>query len=440
MSKSRGNGVDPFELMEKYGADVVRWYLLTSTSVWLPTKFDEEGLVAIKRKFFDTLLNTYRFFVMYANVDGFDLKSERISLEERTDMDRWLLASMNTVVKGYLADMDSYDITKAFNRLADFFVEDVSNWYVRLNRRRFWKEGDTKDKMAAYCTLQEVIIATCHLMAPAAPFLSDHIFQQLTGEDSVHLSLMPEPDENLANDKLESKMQLTRQIVELGRTLRTRHNLKVRQPLESILVQSHEEVFADLILAELNVKNYQPIGADEEIVKKKAKVNFRKLGPVFGKKVPLVAKELGKMNQEQISIIEKGESLTILLEGEEAKVPAECVDIICDQLEGLVAEGDGAIMVALKTELNDELLQEGFSREFVNRLQNCRKEMDLEITDRIHVKVHSDEKTLATLEKFADSINYELLSTMETCTAMPEGALAYKIDTTEMSVLVTKKT
>lgn len=437
MSKSRGNAVDPFDLMDRYGADVIRWYLLTSTSVWLPTRFDEEGVKSVKRKTFDTLLNTYRFFVMYANVDGFSLESDRVPLTERTEMDRWLLARMNTMVGEVSAEYDRYDLTKALNLLSDFLIEDVSNWYVRLNRRRFWKEGDVQDKMAAYCTLQEILLAVVHLMAPAAPFLSDKIFRELSGEKSVHLSRMPEPDESLSDEALERKMGFTRRVVELGRNLRTRHSLKVRQPLSTIIVQSQEPVFEDLVLAELNVKAYQAVDVSENIVKKKSKPNFRKLGPIFGKRVPEVAKLLQNLDGETLSKVERGESISVELDGEAHDVPAEAVEVLVDELEGMVAEGDGVLMVALKTELDQELLDEGFSREFVNRLQNVRKEMDLEITDRIELRIQGDEVVCSKLMKFDDNINFELLSTLSVAEA-GENAREIDIEGDKVQVGVSK--
>jgi isoleucyl-tRNA synthetase len=437
MSKSKGNAVDPFDLMDRYGADVVRWYLLTSTSVWLPTRFDEEGVKSVKRKTFDTLLNTYRFFVMYANVDGFSLDTERVPLDERTEMDRWLLARMNTVVGDVSSEFDRYDLTKALNILSDFLIEDVSNWYVRLNRRRFWKEGDVQDKMAAYCTLQEIMLAIVHLMAPAAPFISDRIYRELSGKESVHLSRMPEPDESLGDEALERKMGFTRRVVELGRNLRTRHSLKVRQPLGTIIVQSREPVFEDLVLAELNVKTYQAVDASENIVKKKSKPNFRKLGPIFGKRVPEVAKLLQNLDGETLAKVERGESISVELDGESHDVPPEAIEVLVDELEGMVAEGDGVLMVALKTELDQDLLDEGFSREFVNRLQNLRKELELEITDRIELRIKGDSEVCAKLERFSDSINFELLSTFSI--AEPgEGAKEIEIEGVSLQVGVTK--
>lgn len=438
MSKSRGNAVDPFEMLEKYGADVVRWYLLTSTSVWLPTRFDEEGLVAVKRKFFDTLMNTYRFFVMYANIDKFDQNSKRVELKDRPDMDRWLLARMNSVVSEVCAFMDQYDITKAMNALSNFLAEDVSNWYVRLNRRRFWKEGDDYDKISAYCTLQEIMIAISHLMAPAAPFLSDYIYRELSGEESVHLSRMPSHDSELSDDALEKKMDLTRRVVELGRNLRTKHNLKIRQPLKEIMVQSKEAVFTDLVLAELNIKDYKVIDASEEIVKKKIKVNFRKLGPIFGKNVPKVAAALNQLPKSAIAEFEAGNAVSVEVEGEQCEVPADCVEILCDQLEGLVAEGDGVLTVALVTDLDEDLINEGLTREFINRAQNARKDLGLEVTDRIHVEVSCKPELKVALEAHVDKINYELLSTFAFSEHLSDNAIAAKIAEHQLNFQITK--
>ena len=438
MSKSRGNGVDPFGLMDQYGADVVRWYLLSCTSVWLPTRFDEEGMKAVKRKTFDTLLNTYRFFVMYAKVDGFNLQSPRIPLKQRPEMDRWLLARMNSVVKEVTIEYDRYDITKALAILSEFIVEDVSNWYVRLNRRRFWKEGDEQDKFSAYCSLQEILVAVAHLMAPVAPFLSDLIHRELTGNGSVHLSRMPEPDADLENEALENKMMFTRRVVELGRNLRTRHSLKVRQPLRQIIVQSRDAVFTEIVLAELNVKEYYAVDVSENIVKKKTKANFRKLGPIFGKQVPEVAKLLLSLSDEDLNKAQNGEDIFIQLNGEARAVPADCIEVMIDELQGMVAEGDGRLMVALRTELDQELLDEGFSREFVNRLQNIRKDLNLDIVDRISIQVEATPEVCRVLHHFAETINFELLSTLETGVRLSGQSHEVVIDATQLRVGVHK--
>ncbi len=410
MSKRLGNGIDPFALLDEYGADLLRWYLLSCTSVWLPTRFDVEGILDCKRKLFDTLVNTYRFFVMYANVDDFNHESPRIPIEERPMIDLWMVSRMNTVAKEVLDEMDSYDLTKATNLLTYFFTEEVSNWYVRLNRRRFWKDGDPADKFAAYCTLQEIMIATACLMAPMAPFISDFLFRSLTGQGSVHEAEMPQPDAELAKPELEEKMELTRKVVEIGRNLRTRHNLKVRQPLPEIIVKSPGEVFTELVLQELNVKSYSIVSDDSGLVSKKTKANFKKLGPLFGKRVPQVAALLNNLNPEQMALVEAGKNIFITLENEEIEVNADCIEILVDHIEGLVAEGDGSLMVALKTELSEELLLEGLSREFVNRIQNLRKDTNLDITDRIQLKVRGDSQLIQAIFKFKDSINYELLS------------------------------
>lgn len=412
MSKSLGNTVDPFELLDKYGADIVRWYLVTSSPVWLPFKFDIEGLIEVKRKFFGTLFNTYSFFVLYANIDNFDPNSEKVKLENRPDVDRWILSRLNSVVAEVRQHLEVYDITKAYKELTFFVVEELSNWYVRLNRRRFWKKGSSDDKLSAYQTLHEVLVKVSQLIAPVAPYFAEEIFQNLTQKDeSVHLSDFPKSSESRIDKALEAKMELTRNVVELGRSLRTVNSLKVRQPLKKIFVESvGKELYEDLIKNELNIKEVGFIDKDSELVQKSAKANFALLGRKYGKQMKDVAKLISTLSREQIVSYENDGSLETELNGETVEFLENEIIVVNTQTEGMVAESDGKIMVVLDTVLNEELIQEGFVRELVNRIQNLRKVSDFEVLDRIKVSVECSEELFIIFKKFENYICEEVLA------------------------------
>jgi isoleucyl-tRNA synthetase len=423
MSKSKKNTVDPFTLMNKYGADATRWYLIANSPVWRSTLFDEEGIADVQRRFFSTLVNTYAFFVLYANVDKFVFGEPLIDVKERPEIDRWILSEMNSLVMRYQEWMDEYDVTRAARAVSDFTINQLSNWYVRRNRRRFWKSEMGKDKTAAYQTLYECLVVVCKLTAPFAPFLADEIFRNLNlvGKrevaDSVHLSLFPAVNKSMIDTKLEERMERAIKIVSLVRAMRMKANLKVRQPLNKIIipVSSDKEKsliaqMQDVILEEINVKNIEYVTEDTGVVKRKAKPNFKTLGPKFGKTVQVVASRIRSMTGAEVSRLLADGSLTFASDGSEFIVSVEDVEILHEDVKGWLLESDGPITVALDTELSQDLLEEGFAREFVNRVQNRRKDSGLNVTDRIRLYMRSSEKLSHALEKQASYIKQETLA------------------------------
>lgn len=423
MSKSKGNTVDPFMLIRKYGADATRWYLVSNSPVWRPTLFDEEGIVEVQRKFFSTLVNTYSFFALYANIDQFSYSEPRIPVHERAEIDRWIISSLNTLLKNYTQFMEEYDITKAARAVADFTLDNLSNWYVRRNRRRFWKSEKGKDKTAAYQTLYECLIAVCKMAAPIAPFLADEIYRNLNSAtnkepfSSVHLSYLPEVEEDVIDKELEERMDYAIRIVSLVRAMRVKSNLKVRQPLKKIILPINDEhhkqevkMMEDVILEEINVKQIEFVTDDSGIVKKKAKPNFRSLGQKFGKQVQEVAAKVRAMTSADIAQLQKTGSFEFSDNGMRYLVSKEDVEILHEDLKGWLVETDGTVMVALDTEITPELRNEGFAREFVNRVQNLRKDSGLEITDRITITYSSGEILHHALQQMADYIKRETLA------------------------------
>ncbi len=423
MSKSKKNTVDPFELMRKYGADATRWYLVTQSPVWRTTLFDENGITEVQRKFFSTLLNTYSFFVLYANVDGFRYDEARIPVAQRQETDRWILSKLNSLIKEYKKSLDSYDVTRAARAVSDFTIDHLSNWYVRRNRRRFWKSEMGKDKTAAYQTLFECLVAVTKLAAPFAPFVTEELYRNLntasTKEpgDSVHLAMLPDADESAIDTRLEERMGRAVMIVSLVRAMRMKANLKVRQPLKSITVAvANEEVrqevkqMADVIKEEINVKKIVLESDQSSIVTKKAKPNFKTLGPKFGKSVQTVANRVREMSPAEINRLQKEGSLTVDVEGKGYVLTPEDVEILHDHMVGWLVESDGALTVALDTELTESLIDEGLAREFVNRIQNLRKDSGFKVTDRIRIYHRSSERLTTALTRMADYVQQETLA------------------------------
>ncbi len=426
MSKSKGNTVDPFEIIAKYGADAVRWYLMTVSPPWVPTRFDEEGVAETVRKFFGTLLNTYNFFAMYANIDQFDyLAQPAIPIEQRPEIDRWIISMKNRLVEQAQVYWRRYDITKVGRSIAEFVLDDVSNWYVRRNRRRFWKSEAGPDKLAAYQTLYEVLVAVARLMAPIAPYSAEMLYRNLTAgqkglPESVHLSSYPRPQEpafDYRDPDLEEKMELVRDVVVTGRALRNAAGVKVRQPLPRLLLvprtaQDRENILqmADLIREELNVKEIVFAERAEDLMKKQAEPVFKKLGPKFGKSVNQVAGLIRGMNSEQISELERMGSVTLSADGQEFRIELEDVKIVAEGGEGLVASLEGLLPVALDTTLTDELIAEGLAREVVNRIQNMRKEAGFDVVDRIEIVYDASEKLAHAIQEQKDYIMRETLA------------------------------
>ena len=435
MSKSKKNTVDPFDLIRKYGADATRWYLVSNSPVWRPTLFDEEGVAEVQRKFFSTLVNTYAFFALYANVDNFEHKEARIPVAERAEIDRWVLSELNSLVKSYRQWMNEYDVTRAARAVSDFTIDQLSNWYVRRNRRRFWKSEKGKDKTAAYQTLHESLMTIAKLMAPFAPFLAEELYRNLNvvaspeTAQSVHLAMLPVADDSIIDGELERRMERAIKIVGLVRAMRMKSNLKVRQPLRKIILpitneQDRAEVrrVEEMILEEINVKQIEYVTDESGIVRKKAKPNFRSLGQKFGKAVQPVAARIREFSGKEINELERQGTLTLPINGSEYTISREDIEILHEDIKGWMVESDGSITVALDTELDEELIDEGFAREFVNRIQNMRKEAEFEVTDRIKIYHASTKRLGKALNRMAGYIKQETLATE--LSDVPPGSLA----------------
>lgn len=447
MSKSKGNTVDPFATLAKYGADTTRWYLVTTSPPWRPTMFDEDGLGEVQRKFFGTLVNTYSFFALYANIDRFSYAEPTIPVRERPEIDRWIISELNSLVKRYLSHMDAYDVTKASRSVSEFTIDQLSNWYVRRNRRRFWsktrlveKSEKGKDKAAAYQTLYECLIAVCKLTAPFAPFLSEQLYRNLNsvtqreGIESVHLAHLPAPEEHLIDSELESRMERAEKIVMLVRSMRMKSNLKVRQPLKRIILPITDEKERDIvhrmesvILDEINVKKIEYVNDESGIVKKSAKANFKSIGPKFGKSVKQVAERIMGMTPTEIAKLEQSTSYELHVNGGSVWIGREDVEIIREDIQGWLVESDGGITVALDTELSDELVTEGLAREFVNRIQNMRKDAGFQVTDRIAIFYHGSEKLHRALQLMNTYIKSETLA-VDFSDSFSQGEYSSKLD------------
>ena len=422
MSKRLGNAVDPFETIEKYGADAVRFYMLTNSSPWDNLKFDPNGVDEVRRKFFGTLYNTYSFFSLYANVDGFDYSQGEVPVDERPEIDRWILSELNTLVKAVDDALASYEPTKA-GRLIDAFVnDDLSNWYVRLNRKRFWGKEMSKDKLSAYETLYTCLETVAKLLAPFSPFYADQLYTDLTkatGRDtavSVHLTKFPVADESLIDKDLEARMKMAQKITSMVLALRRKVNIKVRQPLQCIMIPAvdavqmkHIEAVKSLIVNEVNVKELKFVEGSGVLVKK-VKCNFRTMGKKYGKLMKGIAARMDGLSQEEIVAFEQAGELKLDIDGQAVVVEAADVDIINEDIPGWLVANDGNLTVALEVELNDDLRNEGMARELINRIQNLRKDCGLEITDRINVTVSPDDKVKAAVESFAGYIKGQVLA------------------------------
>ncbi|MBI4418314.1 MAG: isoleucine--tRNA ligase [Ignavibacteriales bacterium] len=423
MSKSKGNTVDPFDLIKTYGADSTRWYLVSNSPVWRPTLFDPDAVGDVQRKFFSTLVNTYAFFSLYANIDGFTYSEDPVPHFERPEIDRWILSELNSLLKSYIQWMDEYDVTRAARAVQEFTVDRLSNWYVRRNRRRFWKSEKGKDKTAAYQTLYECLSVVCQMVSPFAPFLSEEIFRNLnsvtrrSAAKSVHVTELAVPSASVIDTELEQRMERAITVVGLVRAMRMKSNLKVRQPLRRILIpvsspQERERIerMREVILEEINVREIEFVTEDSGIVKRRAKPNFKSLGPKFGKSVQLVAGAIRDFTPAQVNRLLIDGHVTISANGREWTVTTEDVEVLHEELKGWVVESEGPITVALDTQLDEELIDEGFAREFVNRIQNMRKEAGLEVTDRIRIVHRSSERLARAIDKLGTYIRQETLT------------------------------
>ncbi len=415
MSKSRGNGVDSFELFDKYGADVIRWYLYHGSPAWTPTKFDEEGVKEVNSKFFVTVKNVYNFFTLYANTDNIDVKDFYIEPKDRPELDRWALSKLNNLIKGVREDMEVFDTTKAVRKIQEFVSEDLSNWYIRRSRRRFWEETLTDEKKAVYNTTNEILVTIAKLSAPFAPYISEEIFRNLTGEESVHVAYFPEVDEALIDEKVEEKMDLVREIVGLGRGARESVKIKVRQPLQKVLIDgSYETTISDLvplIKEELNVKEVEFAKNLAEYMNFSLKPNFRALGPVLGKNMGLFGKKLGELDaNEWVPRVQAGEQITVDLNGESFTASEEHVQVNIAAKEGFTVNMENNVFAILDTTLNEALVHEGFAREMISRVQQLRKSHDFEMMDNVKIVYHADEEFTAGINAFADYVKTETLA------------------------------
>jgi len=400
MSKRLGNAIDPFETIEIYGSDPLRWYMVTNSQPWDNLKFDLNGLDEVKRKFFGTVYNTYSFFALYANVDNFRYSEEEIPLGERPEIDQWILSLLHSLIKEVKRNYDDYEITRAGRMIQDFVIENLSNWYVRLNRKRFWGGEYSKDKIAAYQTLYACLETVAVLAAPIAPFYMDKIFCDLnlvTGrlkDSSVHLTHLPECDESLINKDLEEKMSIAQNMSSMILGLRRKVNIKVRQPLNKIIVPLLEKGFKDkveavipLILSEVNVKEVEYITDTADILVKKIKPDYKTLGPKYGKKMKEITRIIQGLNQEEILKFESEKQYSINLGPEKIELAIEDVEIITEDIPGWLVATEDKIIVALDINITDSLRQEGIAREFVNRIQHLRKESGYDVTDKIHIEI-----------------------------------------------------
>jgi isoleucyl-tRNA synthetase len=424
MSKRLGNVIDPFETIEKHGSDPMRWYMITNASPWDNIKFDIEGIEEVRRKFFGTLYNTYSFFALYANVDGFAYNEPDIPLNERPEIDRWILSLLNSLVKNVNEYYETYEPTRAGRAISDFVNDNLSNWYVRLNRRRFWGGGMTSDKLSAYQTLYTCLETISKLMAPIAPFYADQLYLDLMVVtkreqfESVHLADFPVSENNVIDPLLEERMQMAQDISSMVLALRRKVNIKVRQPLQTIMVpvldnQQKENIEAvkDLILNEVNVKSINFVENASDILVKKIKPDFKKLGPRYGKIMKQLAASIQSMTQQDIVLFENSGTFSFNIEGENAVVELADVEIISEDIPGWLVANEGRLTIALDITISEELKKEGLARELVNRIQNLRKSNGFEITDKIEVVVSSSKEMNAALEENKTYISNQVLAT-----------------------------
>ena len=422
MSKRLGNAVDPFETIEKHGSDPLRWYMITNAAPWDNLKFDIEGVEESRRKYFGTLYNTYSFFTLYANVDKFNGKEPEIALEDRPEIDRWVISLLNSLVKEVDEAYTNYEPMRAGRAIANFVNDNLSNWYVRLNRKRFWGGGMTDDKLSAYQTLYKCLLTVSKLMAPIAPFYADKLYLDLnsvTGHEdfeSVHLADFPITNEAVIDKVLEEQMYLAQIASSIVLALRRRVNIKVRQPLSQIMIpfvdeeqKQNIEAVKSLILNEVNVKELNFVDSTNAVLVKRIKANFKKLGPRFGKIMKQLAAAIEEMTQEDIAKLEKEGNFNLTVNGEEITIELADTEIISEDIPGWLVENQDKLTVALDIEITDDLLKEGVAREFVNRIQNLRKAQDYEITDRINITISSNKELDAAVEQYSDYIKAQVL-------------------------------
>ncbi|MDX9757828.1 MAG: isoleucine--tRNA ligase [Bacteroidota bacterium] len=432
MSKSRGNVVDPFIVLEQYGADATRWYLAVSSPPWRQTMFNEKDIEGVQRNFFRALLNTYQFFALYANIDGFTGGEDSVPLADRPEIDQWILTELNALLRDVRASMDAYDVTPAARAISEFTIDQLSNWYVRRNRRRFWKGQMSADKLAAYQTLHECLRTIAQLMSPFAPFLSEHLYRRLTAgmpgaSESVHLAMLPEP--GTIDEGLKQRMHDAQRVVFLTRGLREQTRIKTRQPLARILVATtaphlvaHVEAMRDVILEETNIKTVEFIANDNEMLRKKAKPNFKVIGPKYGKYVKGITTRVQAFTSDEINRLEADGTIGVTIDGEELLLSRDDIEIQHQDIEGWTIGADVDLVVALDTTLSEDLIAEGTAREFVSKIQALRKESGFAVTDRILIVCESSDETfMRAILRMESYICAETLAEKIVSDAIPAG-------------------
>ncbi len=452
MSKRLGNAVDPFEVLDTYGADATRWYMITNSQPWDNLKFDCDGVDEVRRKFFGTLYNTYSFFALYANVDGFTGREPEIPVAKRPEIDRWIISLLNTLVADVTASLENYDPTPAARMIQEFVNENLSNWYVRLNRKRFWGGEMTEDKLAAYQTLYTCLETVVMLAAPFAPFISERIFRDLNAvsgrhADSVHLAQFPAADASLENKELEEMMSLAQRVSSMVLALRRKVNIKVRQPLMKIIVPVLDPAMArqieaaqPLIMNEVNVKQIELVSETAGLITKRIKPNFKTLGPKYGKYMKQIAALTAAFTQERIAAIEAAPETVLEVGGERIAVTAADFEITSEDMPGWLVTSEGKLTVALDITVTDELRREGVARELINRIQNIRKDSGFEVTDRIRVEIEAKEAVVEAVAAYADYIGQQTLAREVRTAAAPEGEFVVdsEIDEEPLKIAVTK--
>ena len=449
MSKRLGNAVDPFEVLKKYGADATRWYMISNSQPWDNLKFDVDGVDECRRKFFGTLYNTYSFFALYANIDGFTGREAEIPVEKRPEIDRWILSELNTLIRDVTASLEEYDPTPAARRIDAFVNENLSNWYVRLNRKRFWGGELTDDKLAAYQTLYTCLESVAMLAAPIAPFITDRIFCDLNAvsgrhaEESVHLAEYPKCSEELICKELEDMMSIAQRASSMVLALRRKVNIKVRQPLQKIIIPvldremaSHIEDVRQLIMNEVNVKDIELISDTTGIITKRIKPNFKTLGPKYGKYMKQIAALVATFTQEQIASVESNAETVLTIDGEQLTTTVADYEITSEDMPGWLVASEGKLTVALDITITDELRREGVARELVNRIQNIRKESGFEVTDKIRVEIELNDATQSAVESFADYIAQQTLAVEVKAVAEPCGEKVVDADLDEQPLKI----
>jgi len=452
MSKRLGNAVDPFETLKTYGPDATRWYMITNAQPWDNLKFDLDGITEVQRKFFGTLYNTYSFFSLYANIDGFTYAEADIAIEERPEIDRWILSELNTLMKAVDKAYNDYEPTRAGRLLQDFVTENLSNWYVRLCRRRFWKGDYAQDKISAYQTLFTCLVNIAKMSSPIAPFFTDKLYKDLLGatelpmEESVHLSEFSVSDERCIDKDLEMRMQMAQNITSMVLSLRKKEKLRVRQPLQKIMIPASDAkmkaqitAIKDLVLSEVNVKELEFMSEDSDILVKEIKANFKALGPKYGKHMKAIAAAISAFNQEDIMKLEKENSYCIDADGTEIEISTDDVFISSQDIPGLLVANNKGMTVALDVSINEELLEEGIARELINRIQNMRKDAGLEVTDRITLSIaHNDKIDSAIASNKTYICGETLADDILICDAEPKNAVPVEFDEIKTYIAFTK--